>query len=206
MQKGEAGRRAVHTPRRKGLFAEKNRNAGQRARIQSTNPLRTFYRACCEAQAMEEPMTHPAFVAAAEEGRVLNQLGHIIREKITSEQTGGAYYAFDAVSAPGLGIPPHVHSREDEVIFVSEGEFEVFLGGNLINAGPGSTLNFARGTPHGFRNIGNKPGKTLWVVTPGESFQKFFRELAQVPPGPPDFPKIAALFGKYGMDILPPPA
>jgi hypothetical protein len=45
----------------------------------------------------------------------------------------------------------------------------------------------------------------MWVVTPGASFEKFFQELAQVPPGPPDFPMIAALFARYGMEILPPP-
>ena len=150
-------------------------------------------------------MAYDAFVAAANEGRVLNQLGHVAREKVASEQTGGAYYAFDLVSPPGAGIPPHVHSREDEVIFVTEGEFEVFLGGKLIKAGPGSTLNFARGTPHAFKNTGSTPGKTMWVVTPGESYQNFFRELADIPPGPPDLAKVAALFSKYGMSVLPPP-
>jgi hypothetical protein len=37
---------------------------------------------------------------------------------------------------------------------------------------------------------------------PGASFEAFFHELAQVPP---DFPMIAALFGKYGMEVLSPP-
>jgi quercetin dioxygenase-like cupin family protein len=146
----------------------------------------------------------PAFIMAADQGRVLHQLGHTAREIVTGDQSGGAYYVFDLTSPPGLGIPPHVHSREDEVIHVVEGEFEVFLDGKVSRAGVGSTLNFARGTAHAFRNIGSTAGKTVWFVTPGGSFQAFFRKLAEVPPGPPDMAKIAALFAEFGMQILPP--
>lgn len=119
--------------------------------------------------------------------------------------SSGAYYSFEVISPPGLGIPPHVHSREDEVIYVVEGEYEIFLGGKIFRAGPGSVLNFARGTAHGFQNVGAIEGRTLWVVTPGASFEQFFHELAQVPPGPPDVSALAALFGRYGMELLPPP-
>jgi quercetin dioxygenase-like cupin family protein len=149
---------------------------------------------------------NPAFVVSSQDGRVMNELGHTATEKITSEQTGGAYYVFDLVSPPGAGIPPHVHSLEDEVIFVVDGEFEVFLDGKLCAAGPGAVMNFARGTAHALTNVGKIPGKTTWVVTPGKSFQSFFRELAEVPPGPPDMGKIVALFGRYGMGVLPPSA
>ena len=92
------------------------------------------------------------------------------------------------------------------MITIVDGEFEVFLAGKSYKAGPGSALNFARGTPHSLRNVGSIPGKTVWFVTPGASFQAFFRKLAEVPPGPPDMTKIAALFAEYGMNIQQPPA
>jgi quercetin dioxygenase-like cupin family protein len=149
--------------------------------------------------------TNLAYVVRSGEGYQLNELGHTAIEKIRSADSGGAYYAFEVISPPSLGIPPHVHSREDEVIYILEGEYEVFLGGELFRAGPGSVLHFARGTAHGFQNVGHTPGRTFWVVSPGASFEQFFHELAEVPPGPPDFPMIAALFGKYGMEVLPPP-
>ncbi|BCX04972.1 MAG: hypothetical protein KatS3mg053_2910 [Candidatus Roseilinea sp.] len=154
---------------------------------------------------MTTAIANPAYVVLPGQGKQMNELGHTAIEKIGSADTGGAYYAFEVISPPGLGIPPHVHSREDEVITVLDGEYEIFLGGEVFRAGPGSVLNFARGTAHGFQNVGAKPGRTMWVVTPGASFEAFFHELAQVPPGPPDFPMIAALFGKYGMEVLPPP-
>jgi quercetin dioxygenase-like cupin family protein len=154
---------------------------------------------------MTTATAHRAYITLPGEGRQLNELGHTAIEKVSSADTGGAYYVFEVISPPGLGIPPHIHSREDETIYVIEGEYEVFLGGTLFRAGPGSLLNFARGTAHGFQNVGTTTGRTMWVVTPGASFEQFFHELAQVPPGPPDFPMIVALFGRYGMEVLPPP-
>lgn len=148
---------------------------------------------------------NPAYIKAADEGTILNELGHTAIEKVLSADTGGAYYVFTVVSPAGMGIPPHIHSREDEVIYIVDGEFEIFLGGKVSRAKAGDILHFARGTAHGFANVGNTPGKTVWFVTPGANFEDFFNELAQVPPGPPDFPMIAALFGRYGMEVLPPP-
>jgi hypothetical protein len=39
--------------------------------------------------------------------------------------------------------------------------------------------------PHGFRNIGAIVGKTLWTVTPGDSFEPFFEELGALPADAP---------------------
>ena len=50
----------------------------------------------------------PAFIVATEEGRVLNQLGHIAREKITSEQTGGA------ADSPGQSAPQPSEPKDGE--------------------------------------------------------------------------------------------
>jgi quercetin dioxygenase-like cupin family protein len=149
--------------------------------------------------------SNPAYVKFADQGAVLMQLGHTAIEKVLSTDSSGAYYCFTVSSPPGLGIPPHCHAREDEIIHIIEGDFEVFLGGKLLRVGTGDTLHFPRGTAHGFANVGNTVAKTIWFVSPGTSFEEFFNQLAQTPPGPPDIPKLAALFGQYGMDLLPPP-
>ena len=52
---------------------------------------------------------------------------------------------------------------------------------------------------------GSPPNQTV-DVTPGANFEPFFDELGALPPGPPDLAYVAALFGRYGMEILPPPA
>ncbi len=36
--------------------------------------------------------------------------------KLSSADTGGAFFLFETAVPPGRGVPPHVHSREDEVL------------------------------------------------------------------------------------------
>jgi quercetin dioxygenase-like cupin family protein len=147
----------------------------------------------------------PAFMLPGEQGEVLNILGDSVTEKVTCEQSGGDYYVIRLMSPQGSFVPPHVHSLEDEIVFIDEGEFEIFLGGKTSRAGPGAALHFARGTYHGFKIVGDQPGRSTWVITPGTNFQTFFREVAAFPPGPPDFAKLDALHEKHGM-VMPPPA
>ena len=146
-----------------------------------------------------------AYVVSPDEGKQLSALGLTAIEKIRSADTGGVSYAFEVIAPAGFGIPPHVHSHEDEVLYVIEGDYEVFVGGERFHAGPGSVLNFIRGTAHGFQGVGETMNRALHVVTPGASFEQFLHELVQLPPGPPDIPLLAALFAKYGMELLPPP-
>ena len=153
---------------------------------------------------MTDANTTRAYVVRPGEGTQMSALGLTAIEKIRSADNGGLCYAFEVISPTGFGIPPHVHTHEDEVLYVIEGELEVFLGGEMLRAGPGSVLNFPRGTVHGFQGVGSPVSRALHVATPGTSFEQFMHELVSLPPGPPDMAQVAALFGKYGMEILPP--
>ena len=146
-----------------------------------------------------------AAVIGLADGAKFHVLGHDIRSTLTAAQTAGEYYTFECVTPSGVGIPPHVHSKEDEIIQVAEGEFEVMLDGKTSRAKAGALIHFPRRIPHSFLNVGASTGKTLWTVIPGAGFEKFFGELAALPKGPPDLAKVVAIFGKYGMEVLPPP-
>lgn len=153
------------------------------------------------------PSTKTAFISVLNDmhGNVLNVLGQTVTERITCEDSGGDYYVFDEITPPGMGVPPHKHSLDDEIVFVKEGEFEVYLDGIVSRVGPGALLNFARGTFHGFRCVGNTPGVTTWVATPGKYTQAVLRGISSMPPGPPDFAKLDALNVENGV-TMPPPA
>ena len=128
--------------------------------------------------------TKPAFVLAPNQGKRLNILGHTATVKVSSQDAAGHYYT----------------------IAVLEGEFENWLDGKTHPASPGSVFHFPRLIPHGFTNVGSTTGRTLWTVIPGGNFEAFFEELNMLPSGPPDMAKVAAIFAKYHIDILPPPA
>lgn len=135
-------------------------------------------------------------------GRRLHILGHSVTIKLQRKETEGHYYVMEVVTPPGVGIPPHVHEIEDEMIYVLEGEFMVMLGDKSFNVGPGSEIFFPRHIPHSFQNIGATIGKTLWTIVPGGNFEDFFDELNDLPSGPPDMGKVIEIFANYGMQIL----
>ena len=76
---------------------------------------------------------------------------------VTGEESGGAYFAMEALVPPGGGPPPHIHTREDETFYLIEGQVEFLLGDRRITAGPGDFVNVPRGTVHCFHNAGTKP-------------------------------------------------
>lgn len=151
--------------------------------------------------------TKEALVIGADEGRKkMNVMGHAVTVKLTKSETGGEYYVFEVVSPPGAGIPPHVHRNEDEVIQVLEGEYEIQLGDQTYQVSRNGLIHFPRRIPHGFRNVGTNPGRTFWTVIPGANFEKFFDELGALPADrPPDLGKVAEIFNRYDIDLLPPP-
>ncbi len=154
---------------------------------------------------MQTKIKEPLVIQSGE-GRKMNVLGHAITLKLTQQETEGEYYVFEVVTPPGHGIPPHVHRNEDEVIQVIEGEYQIQLGKQMYQAKAGAVIHFPRYTPHSFQNVGTKPGTTLWTVIPGTNFEKFFEELGALPAGgPPDMAKVAAIFNKYEIELLPPP-
>jgi quercetin dioxygenase-like cupin family protein len=98
-----------------------------------------------------------------------------------------------------------VHRQHEETFYVLEGEFVFQLGTQTVKATAGTFVFVPRDVPHAFENIGNQPGRILGIMTPG-GYEKFFEELAQLPPGPPDRAKFQEIFEKYDQETveLPP--
>ena len=133
----------------------------------------------------------------------MNILGTTVENKITSAETGGKYYAFEITIPPGEGVPPHIHTLEDEVLCMINGELEVLLDGKPETATPGTVKNFPMGVPHGFQNNTDQPCSAIVLVTPGESFEQFFKELSEVSRGPDtDMNEVVAITGKFGMTFV----
>jgi quercetin dioxygenase-like cupin family protein len=135
-------------------------------------------------------------------GKRLNILGHTATIKLHRRETEGHYYVVEIITPSGVGIPPHVHDREDEMVYIIEGEFMITLGNENFNAGPGTEIFFPRNIPHAFQNIGRSQGKTLWTIVPGGNFEDFFEELNMLSGGSQDMGMVIEIFGNYGIHIL----
>ena len=68
-------------------------------------------------------------------------LGSTVDVKLSSAETDGYTLVFTIRVPPGMGIPPHVHTQEDEIVYVTEGELDVVLGEVNQKAAKGAALD-----------------------------------------------------------------
>jgi len=140
-----------------------------------------------------------AAVVLPGQGVKINELGNAQTIKLDGEMTNGLFALLEQNSQEGAGVPLHVHTREDEMFYVCDGEVTFQIGEMEIIAPGGTTVYLPRGVPHGFRV--NQPTRALVSVSPAGA-EKLFCELDKLPPGPPDMEKIAKMCAEYGIYFL----
>jgi mannose-6-phosphate isomerase-like protein (cupin superfamily) len=121
--------------------------------------------------------------------------------RASAEATGGALSLFEELP-PMVDTPRHVHSRDDELFCVLEGEHLIEVGETEHRVGPGGTVFAPRGIPHSQRRVVPGEGRLLVLTVPG-GLDGFFRELAAADAagtlGPEAY---AAASEKYGITWL----
>jgi quercetin dioxygenase-like cupin family protein len=76
--------------------------------------------------------------------------GNLTTNLAEKRDTNGAFFLVEALLAPGTEPPPHVHTREDELFYVIEGEFDVYVGKEAFTVGTGECVFLPRFKPHAF--------------------------------------------------------
>ena len=107
--------------------------------------------------------------------------------------------------APGFAAPPqlHHHLQDDVLMVVLEGRLAVAGAAGETEAGPGSVVVLAHGTPFAWRNASpDEPAVYLGVYTPG-GFEQYFPAIqaaAQASGGlSPEV--VGPLWEQYGIGI-----
>lgn len=95
--------------------------------------------------------------------------------RIVSAQTNGTMAVIDADIIPGGEPPRHVHTKEDELIIIRNGEIEFFVGDDIIYAKAGDKVFMPKEVPHNFAVQTPEASVTI-VVTPG-GFENFFEAI-----------------------------
>lgn len=146
------------------------------------------------------------------EGAAVWHLGALLTFKATTEATGGRFWAKELLAPRGMAVPRHVHTHEDEVFYVLDGQLSVHVGDEVIHAETGSLLFGPRTVPHAFR-IESEIAKVLVFSMPGGLDRFFFdtgtpattRTLPPPATEPSDLDAIVAAAHKHGMEIIGPP-
>jgi quercetin dioxygenase-like cupin family protein len=123
---------------------------------------------------MSLPGTASGYALRPDEGEALWFRGARILVKATAEQTEGRHAVTEWWAPKGLAAPLHIHSNDDELFVVLEGEVRFQLGSDVIEGVPGSFVYGPRGVGHSF-HVDSDEARLLLIFGPGGT-ERFFRE------------------------------
>lgn len=147
-----------------------------------------------------QPGVSQPFVVPPSSGRVLKLIG--VTHKLTGQQTGGGYYLFVSEFEAESGNRLHVHTYEDEVVYVLQGAIQIRLGDGKLEAGEGGVAHLPKGIPHALYNPLKTPLKILALAIPG-GMERFFDELeSAMQDRSMDDAKHRIISRKYGIEWL----
>lgn len=150
-------------------------------------------------------------IIEAEEGRSLWHLGALLSFKALGSETNEQFWALEGFADKHLAVPLHVHSHEDEMWYVLDGEIRFILANETKTCRQGAFVYIPRNVPHTFQiisetarwfGIGTPAGLDQWFFETGEPALK----LTLPPPAnPPNIEMIVSSLKKYGTETLGPP-
>lgn len=142
---------------------------------------------------MESIIVNPA------DGTRLRVVGDTVRVLAAASQTGGSYEVFELEGPEGSGPPPHAHPWSESYL-VLEGEAEVFIEDQHLEATPGCFFQIPAGITHGYR-IKSASAKFVVITSPSGA-SGFFTELdAETGGSCEDMGKIVAVAMKHGFRV-----
>jgi quercetin dioxygenase-like cupin family protein len=169
---------------------------------------------CCKAYQSERGGSMSTygdlFHRRSQTGRSFWGPGDVYTFLVTGAESGGSYFAMEALVPPGGGPPPHIHRNEDETFYIVEGACSIRLDDKTITAGTGDFVNVPRGRVHCFRNEGTTPMRMILTFTPS-GIEKFFEETLEpaldLTHAPPDnieevADRYVAVAPRYGIEFV----
>jgi quercetin dioxygenase-like cupin family protein len=136
-----------------------------------------------------------------DQGDVLNVIGDLQIHKISGKDTNNQIVEWVNDVAPGVGIPPHVHTKEDEIFRVLKGRVEIMVGNKTTILNEGDLAFAPKNVVHSWKIVGTEKASMCTSAFPA-GIEHMFSELGQLPPGPPDLGKVAEICEKYGVSFV----
>ncbi len=128
-----------------------------------------------------------------------NILGQTYVPKTLSQDS----FSWHATFPPGTSVPPHIHTTQDEFVYMLEGRLDLVLDGQESFATAGDLIRLPRNVPHGLFNKSDATVKCLfWVSPTGRLYDLFWGIHSMAEQKPAD---VVALSAKHEVDFLPPP-
>ena len=126
--------------------------------------------------------------------------GFTASTRLTAADTGSVSIV-EHTFAPGVLVPPHRHTREDEISYVVEGVIGFRSEDQEVSLGAGGYIVKPRGELHAMWNATSAPARMIEIISPA-GFEKYFVEMAEAiaaAGGQRDPAMLAALRERYGL-------
>jgi quercetin dioxygenase-like cupin family protein len=143
----------------------------------------------------------PPKIVAVDAGEMLRFPDWQVMIKLSGVDTGGSMVVLETEHDPGEGASPHIHTREDEMFFVLDGEVTFQVGDDRITLVRGGLVFGPVGTAHGFE-VGSAGGRLLHVFLPARkavsTIDEYFRQMHRADANV----SIAEVRERHGMKTL----
>ena len=119
-----------------------------------------------------------------------------------SEQSNGQLSIVEISAPPQSGPPLRIHPREDQTLYIVEGEFEIQCGDQRFTVTTGAITCLPRNIPHTYRNAGNASGTLLEMNSPA-GFEQFYEAVNRLSPEESsDMQKISEIAKQFDLELL----
>lgn len=153
------------------------------------------------------------------EGESVDLGGLGVQFKIRGRDTAGSIAIVEHPIGPRRLVPPHTHTKEDELSYILEGTVGVRIGDEIAEAVAGSYVFKPRAVPHTFWNPTDRPARLLEIIV-AAGFEDYFAEIARLfgsgmRPGSPEHQAMSVPYGltlsgdwiselksRYGLKML----
>ena len=133
------------------------------------------------------------------EGTVWAILGQTYVAKTLTDHS----FSWHATFPAGTFVPPHLHPKQDEYLYILDGRLDLWLDGDETTATAGDTVRLPMGQPHGIFNTSGAPATCLFWVSPTGTLPELFRGIHAMTDQTPD--AVVALAAHHDVNFLPPP-
>ena len=116
----------------------------------------------------------------------------------------GRVAVLQRVERRGSEPPLHMHNREDEIVYVLEGELTYYVGEETHNATAGTCVFLPRGCEHTF-SVESGEARLLVLVVPA-GLEGYYEELDGKGTGADtELERLVTVAARYGVEITGPP-